>query len=571
MKVLRPLSADAISESFLAQVPGHDAPRALRLLRPELSGDAARSERFLAEAKKLIGAQAPGLLKVHAAGRTPEGRAFAVTDAVEGDTLETRAGAALPADELADVGTRLAQGLAVAHAAGAVHGALAPRHVLLGLGGPCLDLTFASVERQGPASPEADARALGALVLRLGALEHDAAPSSAALRTALARADSALGVVAALDAVRPGAAADDAPARRPGEAVVLSQTVEEPDLTGQALGPYQLERVVGEGAMGRVYRATDARSGRVCAVKVLKVEHAHDTDVVRRFINEATAVNAIRNPHIVEAFAFGEEKTAAGQPRTLCVMELLEGQTLVDHLEKVGPLDLRTSAKVCLQLCRALGAAHRLGVVHRDVKPENVFLVARDGDPLFVKVLDFGVAKLLKPIGDLPQSGTVAGTVIGTPEYMAPEQATGQATDSRIDLWAVGVVLFELLTGRLPFSGNSFGRLVVSITTRPTPALPSKNPGGERIPRGLAAVVARCLQKRAEERYQTAEALAAALEPFAQGLWPEEPPEQPPPAPVAPAPEDDLAAVRPALWPRVGAAVLLAALLGAVAWLLLGR
>jgi len=297
-----------------------------------------------------------------------------------------------------------------------------------------------------------------------------------------------------------------------GRAVVESMDY---DLSGTELGPWVLEKVLGEGAMGKVYLARHHRIGRIAAVKVLKAEHAQNPDLVHRFIAEATAVNAIRDEHIVEVFDFGEQLQPDGSALAYCVMELLEGTPLSEVMGQ--HFTIARTARIGLQLARALASAHRIGVVHRDVKPENMFLHRRGDDAEFLKVLDFGIAKLLKPIGDIPQSGTAAGIVIGTPEYMAPEQALGSPTDRRADLYAVGLVLYELVAGVQPFRADTFGKLVVEITSKPPPPLPDRNALGEPVHPTLKAIINRCLEKEPERRFQSAEALAEALEPFVTG------------------------------------------------------
>ena len=349
-------------------------------------------------------------------------------------------------------------------------------------------------------------------------------------------------------------------------------TVEAVDyaLSGAELGAWRLEDKLGEGAMGTVYRAHHRRTGQAAAVKVLKAEHARNPDLVRRFIAEAKAVNAIRNEHIVEVYDFGQEKTRDGASCAYCAMELLEGQPLSDVLAQ--HFTLARTAKLTAQLAGALHAAHQIGVVHRDVKPENMFLHRRGDDPEFLKVLDFGIAKLLKPIGDLPESATAAGVVIGTPEYMAPEQAMGEATDRRADVYAVGLVLYELITGVQPFRGDTFGKLLVEITSSPPPPLPDVTALGEPVHPVLKDIVMRCLEKAPAQRFQSAEELARALEPFATGT-----PVKPHP-PVSPAPSAsdrpkatsviDTSAVRPSRAPMVVLAlVALALALAAVALL----
>ncbi|MDP3238402.1 MAG: serine/threonine-protein kinase, partial [Myxococcales bacterium] len=164
------------------------------------------------------------------------------------------------------------------------------------------------------------------------------------------------------------------------------------DLTGTELGQWQLEKVLGEGAMGKVYLAKHQRIGRIAAVKVLKAEHAKNPDLVQRFIAEATAVNAIRNEHIVEVFDFGEQLQPDGSSLAYCVMELLEGSPLSAVMEQ--HFTIARLARIGVQLSKALASAHHIGVVHRDVKPENLYLHRRGDDAEFLKVLDFGIAKL---------------------------------------------------------------------------------------------------------------------------------------------------------------------------------
>jgi serine/threonine-protein kinase len=348
------------------------------------------------------------------------------------------------------------------------------------------------------------------------------------------------------------------------------------DLSGAELGPWHLERVLGEGAMGTVYLARHHRIGRTAAVKVLKAEHAKNPDLVQRFIAEATAVNAIKNEHIVEVFDFGEQLQPDGSSLAWCVMELLDGNPLSEVMTQ--HFTLARTTKLAFQLSRALHAAHQIGVVHRDVKPENMFLHRKGDDPEFLKVLDFGIAKLLKPIGDIPQSGTAAGIVIGTPEYMAPEQALGTATDRRADIYAVGLVLYELIAGVQPFRGDTFGKLVVEMTSKPPPPLPDLTALGETVHPVLKAIVKRCLEKEPERRFQSAEELAQALEPFVTGapVRPLAATPQPPPRTVeAPKPERsaapsaiDTSAIRPSRVPMVVGGLVLAGLLVGAAVLL---
>ncbi|WIG94922.1 serine/threonine-protein kinase [Myxococcus sp. SDU36] len=275
---------------------------------------------------------------------------------------------------------------------------------------------------------------------------------------------------------------------------------------GSTLGNYQLEQLLGEGSMGRVFQARHARLGRQVALKVLRPEHARDGGFVRRFFQEARTVNQINHEHIVEIFDFVDESATGGH--VYCVMELLRGQSL-SSLAQAEPLTLARIQRFVVQVCAALGAAHQVGVVHRDVKPDNLFVIHRAGQPDFVKVLDFGVAKLLTPEGST--TGTLDGTIIGTPAYMAPEQAAGLPVDARSDIYAVGNILYELVSGKPPFQAPAFGHLVVQIITQPPPPLPSHLPSGEPVPPQLAELVMRCLAKEPEARPQSLAEVTTAL------------------------------------------------------------
>jgi len=245
--------------------------------------------------------------------------------------------------------------------------------------------------------------------------------------------------------------------------------------------------------MGRVFRAE--RDGRPVALKLLRREHLRSRLLLDRFFREARAVSRIRHPHIVEVLDVGEERGPEGLERAYCVMELLEGKTL-GALFRERALDVARVVEIGAQVCEALEAAHATGVIHRDVKPDNVFVASRRGAD-WVKLLDFGIAKLLR-IG--PEMSRTPATVIGTPHYMAPEQTTGAPVDGRADLYALGVVLYELLAGRRP------GRV------RGAPeALPTVTPGGEPIPPALVRPVLDCLQQDPANRPPSAAALRLAL------------------------------------------------------------
>jgi hypothetical protein len=341
----------------------------------------------------------------------------------------------------------------------------------------------------------------------------------------------------------------------PGDAMRSNQEAQE----GQILGNYQLERLLGEGSMGRVFQARHIRLGRQVALKMLRPQHAHDVSFVRRFFQEARSVNQINHEHIVEIFDFVEE---VDRGEVYCVMELLRGQSLAQVM-KEEKLTLARVQRIGVQVCAALGAAHKVGVVHRDVKPDNLFLTHRGGQADFVKVLDFGVAKILTSEGS---NGTLDGTIIGTPTYMAPEQAAGLPVDHRADIYAVGNLLYEMLAGHPPFQAPAFGHLVVQIITQAPPPLPPQLASGEPMPPGLAELVLRCLAKEPEHRPRSLAEVTTALLTLSA------------PAPVASAvdPEEDIPTKRERLpvdsllkhprMPLVAGGMALAMLAGALAW-----
>jgi hypothetical protein len=279
----------------------------------------------------------------------------------------------------------------------------------------------------------------------------------------------------------------------------------EPIEVGSALGNYELVDLLGRGAMGRVFRARHVLLGREVAIKVLNPDLAARPDIVDRFFREARVVNDIDHANIVEVTDFVEAPGIA-----YLVMELLDGVSLRDILKAKGRKypPLSRLLGIVMQVCDALEAAHAKGVVHRDLKPDNVFVVQRDGED-FVKVLDFGIAKL-RDSGDEAAS-TMSGMILGTPHYMSPEQALGKSVDRAADVWAAGVVLYELLAGAVPFTAQSFVELAMKIREQPPKPLPPKTPRGEKIPPALVDVVMRCLEKKPADRFRSMGALGEAL------------------------------------------------------------
>ena len=266
-------------------------------------------------------------------------------------------------------------------------------------------------------------------------------------------------------------------------------------------GRYDVESVLGEGGMGVVYRCTHTIIGKKVAMKVLRADMARNEEVVGRFLNEARSASSIGNPHIIDISDFGRLPDGA----TYFVMEYLEGTVLSAAAEN-GPLAHDRIGTIIIQLAEALGAAHDVGIVHRDLKPENIFLVRRGSQRDFVKVLDFGIAKVANAGGRMTQ----AGQVFGTPHYMAPEQAAGGDVDHRADIYAVGVILYELVTGRLPFDADTFmGILSQHMYKEPEP--PSTFLQFQRLDPDLERVILCCLKKDPRDRYQRMSELEADM------------------------------------------------------------
>jgi len=277
--------------------------------------------------------------------------------------------------------------------------------------------------------------------------------------------------------------------------------------------------------MGVVYGARHAAVGKLVAVKALRNHLASDAEAIQRFNAEATAATSIGNQHIVETFDFGRLPDGGAY----MVMEYLEGRSLAELIEGWAPLSLERMTKIGVQIAEALNAAHLAGIVHRDLKPDNVFLCEREGDSDFVKILDFGIAKF----GVSQARLTQAGAVFGTPAYMSPEQALGKATDGRTDIYALGVMLYEMACGRVPFQGeNAIAVLTLHANETPEP-LSKRLPG---VSPELEAIVHKCLAKEVEARYGSMAELAADLARLAAGMPVRA--ETRPPLPTPPSKED---------------------------------
>ncbi len=279
------------------------------------------------------------------------------------------------------------------------------------------------------------------------------------------------------------------------------------NLIGMVLGDtYRIHRMIGEGGMARVYEASHLRlPERRMAVKILHPEFARDMEVVQRFQREAESSSSINHPNVIDVF----DVSRSPDGRPYLVGEFLEGEELGEHLKKVGRLDPATAVAIIRQICRALNAAHVRGIIHRDMKPENVFVISRDGAP-HIKVLDFGISKVRHRETHL----TRTGMIMGTPSFMAPEQARGEKVDARADVYAVGAVLYTLITGRRPFDNDdptaTLSQVLTEEPIRPRHVDPS-------IPPALELVVQRSMQKDPRERYQDMVEFDAALAPFDVG------------------------------------------------------
>jgi serine/threonine-protein kinase len=290
-------------------------------------------------------------------------------------------------------------------------------------------------------------------------------------------------------------------------------------MIGKKVGNYEIKTKLGEGGMGAVYLGEHPLIGKRVAIKVLLEEFATNESIVSRFFNEAKAVNDIRHENIVDIIDFGKIPAESGSGEMVYfVMELLDGESLSSRIERALP-SFDETRHILRQCCSGLAASHAKGIVHRDLKPDNLFVCPRGNDKNFVKILDFGIAKLTGT--SAASSKTRTGTVIGTPAYMSPEQCAGRGKiDHRSDIYSLGVVMFELLTGRVPFQGEGFGDIVVGHLTAAPPTPTSIRPD---LPPALEKVVLKTLEKDPDQRFQTMEELSGALadpQAFAEGRSP---------------------------------------------------
>jgi serine/threonine-protein kinase len=490
--------------------------------------DEVRSSAFADEVRKALTLVHPSIARTLAIDASGPLRWAVAWERFEGPTLDhvlAEKGAFLP-DEAVTITMAVAQAVAAAHQRGLLHGGLSPQWVTLlpspmslevKLAGFGLGLLPALVNGR-KVSPFVDVSALGSLLHQLLTNEVPQGRVSA-LPTAALHLAPVLNKSLGLDLSNRfrtveefvHALGEANRTRVSGGHVVPPSGSKLTPVGVRTLGPWELEKLLGEGAMGQVFLARHALLGRQAAIKVLRPEQYQREDLIQRFFQEARSVNQINHEHIVEISDFGQELGPDGKPTAVYfVMELLQGETLTARLAK-GPLTIERALHIIKQLASALEAAHRLGVVHRDVKTDNVFLTNKHGDSEYVKVLDFGVAKLTHLTPDAPTVSTMDGAIIGTPTSMSPEQASGGAVDRRADVYAVGVMMYLLLSGKLPIDGENFGKLVALLLTKVPDPLPKNTPKGETIPPWLADLVRRCLEKDPLKRPQSMDELLKEL------------------------------------------------------------
>jgi serine/threonine-protein kinase len=269
---------------------------------------------------------------------------------------------------------------------------------------------------------------------------------------------------------------------------------ESDEMVGQTIASsYTITRVLGEGGMGRVYEARHTRiPGKRFAVKMLHPEYAREPEVLTRFQREAEAAASIRSPNVVDVY----DVDRMPDGRAFLVCEFLDGKELGGYLDEVGKLPVGPAVKIVRQVCKAMAAAHDRGVIHRDMKPENVFLTGDPGDPL-AKVIDFGISR----VGDQPGTAlTKTGMIMGTPSYMAPEQARGERVDHRADIYAVGAILYCALTGERPFDRGDPTATLTAVLTQDPRAPRAIEPS---IPAPLEMIIQKAMAKRPEDRHQS--------------------------------------------------------------------
>jgi serine/threonine-protein kinase len=281
------------------------------------------------------------------------------------------------------------------------------------------------------------------------------------------------------------------------------------NLLGQSVdnGEYRIVERIGVGGMGAVYKAEQPSMNRLVAIKVLHSKFANRDDLVSRFRREARAMSQLSHPNTARVYKFGELEDGAAY----FVMDYMEGKNLAHVVREQGPMEPERALNIMMQVCGALDEAHRAGIIHRDLKPENIFLTTQGGTSDFPKVLDFGLAKVSeKQMGRGSMMLTQEGMVFGTPEFMSPEQSMGEPLDRRSDIYSLGLILYELLTGKLPFEATKPIDIMRAHVYDKAIPLNDRVKGKSFGPQ-LEAAIAKALEKKKEDRYETAVEFAAAL------------------------------------------------------------
>ena len=335
------------------------------------------------------------------------------------------------------------------------------------------------------------------------ALEHEPRQREAFLREACAGDEALRKEVESLLAHQPQA---ESFIEKPALEVAAKGMAQNPaqSLVGQQVGPYKIHSLLGVGGMGEVYLAQDPRLDRAIALKILPAELASDPDRIRRFIREARAASGLKHPNVATIYEIGKSDEFH-----FIAMEYVEGQTLADKISG-RPLPIAEIVDIGIQVADALDEAHRKGITHRDIKPANLMLTSREQ----VKILDFGLAKVARPEGQAMGSDistvvkTETGVVMGTVQYMSPEQVLGKEVDHRTDIFSLGVVLYEMATGRLPFTGTSSSETMDRVLHGQPEAIARFN---YNVPAELERIMRKCLEKDRERRYQSARELLIDL------------------------------------------------------------
>jgi eukaryotic-like serine/threonine-protein kinase len=312
---------------------------------------------------------------------------------------------------------------------------------------------------------------------------------------------------------------------------------------------FRIDGKLGQGGMGAIYLAEHLRLKKKVAIKCLHAGLASKPEVIRRFKNEAVAASSIGHPHIINVMDMGQFADGT----FFMVLEFLDGKDWQQQLDESGAQPAAEVAHIGLQICAALGAASAKGIVHRDLKPENIFLIDKLGDKNFVKVLDFGISKILDGTG----GATKTGALMGTPYYMSPEQVLGKKEVTHLtDIYALGVIFFQALSGAVPFEGETLAQIILKIASEPTPSLAKRAPG---VPLPFCRLVGQMMQKEPSDRPQTFEEVAEKLLPLLS---------ESPTAASASRPAFDLGQIPKGLW-GIGAA--LGLVTGGIVWALGGN